>query len=730
MEEHLNVTPPMNLNEDRNTEAPNTLLPSDLTHLLQGGIAASKLGEKELARKLLLKVTSLEPDNETAWLWLASLSEHAQERLDYLKKVLAINPANERALSWVKLTKEHIAKTFVQRGADAIKVGDKNTAIQFLLQAVDFAPENEMAWIHLSSIADSLEDKLAYLQRILNSNPANDQVREMFDTTKELLARDMARKGIEAVKVGNLKLASNILQDALDYDPEVEEVWLLQEYVFDALEEEEAAKRRLEASQNSLIPISEAPNAVTESAVLETSNIFSESPVTEIPSTVTESVALEAPNMASESLGLVSESAISEDTASNPASFEGFSPVPHTVATETTNTASNSLPETPSEVSNAATTKPADIKEKPEAHTSWTCPICQTEAKTAFDICPACQSMLTLDDIDMLLANEYVNEGLIRAGIQKIKRSFKFDIHAEDYYKLGLAYLNLKDLKESIAFFQASHRLDAENHFLEARIDYLIQRRDGGPVHPKLTFTPAPSISAQESQAFVSVTPAEVEYVAETNDSIFAEAPEWHEESDPEKCPTGPLTPIEGVDEHFAQMSDVSHEALVQDRSAQTAPTVLIEKADVPDLSQYQIAEENVGSDFLLVEENPTETGPGVSFEGDTSVYAVETFQSDTADLTEVAEQTESHGWPLPEFDGAATQPIVFANAQAPVMEATAVQAFSEEVSVVKAAQEDAVTSPPSLSDHQEDDVLEDFFFSDEEDEVETTEPKVKVEQV
>jgi tetratricopeptide (TPR) repeat protein len=783
MEEYLNVTPPINFSEGGNDEAPKMLSSSDITHLLQGGVAASKLGEKELAQKLFLKVTSLEPDNETAWLWLASISEQAQERLEYLKKVLAANPANERALSWVKLTKEHIAKTLAQRGADAIKENDKATAVQFLLQAVDFAPENEMAWVSLASIADSPEDKLAYLQRILNINPANDQVREQFDTTKEQLAREIARKGIEAVKTGDLQLASDILQDALDYDPDVEEVWLLQEYVFDAFEEEAAAisKSSAELGDDDSDSVSEAPSSITESLVSETADTFSETAIPELPSVVSESMVSETAesevlDMEPEALGLVTESVVSEDTISNDAVSETTYTILDDMVSETTYTSSDDMvSETPSVVSNVVpseipnavltttTTETVEVKEnaessdaqaKEEAETQapWVCPVCQTDAQTAFDICPACQSMLTLDDIDMLLANEYVNEGLIHEGIKKLKRSFKFDIHAEDYYKLGLAYLNLKDLKESIAFFQASHRLDYENYDLAARIEYLIQRRDG-ITQPQQTFSPTmPFVVTEEAQTAISAPPAVVKetvvYEAGVDDnSFFAETSEMHEELDAEKMTTQPLMPIEEVEARYAPtMPDVSRETFVYDY-AETSPTVLIERKDLPDLSQRQAVEEYAESNSLHVEELQTETTQeeavsAFSFEEDTSSVHDEVIQLGTADLTEAFEQTESHGWPLPEFEETVTQPVAFANTQAQTMEATAVQAFSEDVygEVVEAASEEASFVEPmeadveaselSLSSHEEGDVLTDFFFSDEEEKVEVPEQKMYAEKV
>jgi tetratricopeptide (TPR) repeat protein len=66
--------------------------------LRQQGITAAKAGNKEEARNLLQQSIRLEPNNEAAWLWLASVARDAEERRFCLEKLLEINPNNETAL--------------------------------------------------------------------------------------------------------------------------------------------------------------------------------------------------------------------------------------------------------------------------------------------------------------------------------------------------------------------------------------------------------------------------------------------------------------------------------------------------------------------------------------------------------------------------------------------------------------------------------------------------------
>lgn len=69
----------------------------DARALRQQGIQAAKAGEKENARDLLQQSIRLDPQNEAAWLWLASVARDNRERLFCLQKLLEINPQNETA---------------------------------------------------------------------------------------------------------------------------------------------------------------------------------------------------------------------------------------------------------------------------------------------------------------------------------------------------------------------------------------------------------------------------------------------------------------------------------------------------------------------------------------------------------------------------------------------------------------------------------------------------------
>ena len=69
----------------------------DTNTLLRTAIEAAQNGNRPVARAILEQVIQREPDNELAWIWMASVAESTPERRSCLQKVLEINPNNDRA---------------------------------------------------------------------------------------------------------------------------------------------------------------------------------------------------------------------------------------------------------------------------------------------------------------------------------------------------------------------------------------------------------------------------------------------------------------------------------------------------------------------------------------------------------------------------------------------------------------------------------------------------------
>ncbi len=230
---------------DKYTDDPVSTNEEDISRMLQAGVKAAQNGNRAEARDLLLQVTEAAPNNENAWLWLASISEYPEELLVFLNNVLNINPNNARALEWAHATKSLLAKNFVQRGVDASNEARMDLAKQCFLQAVVHDERNEMAWFWLASISDSADEKLSHLQKVLNINPENQTALTALQVAKIQVSESLLRRANTAAIAGERETAGEMLQKILKQTPELEEAWILKSYLADSFSDKVSCYERV-----------------------------------------------------------------------------------------------------------------------------------------------------------------------------------------------------------------------------------------------------------------------------------------------------------------------------------------------------------------------------------------------------------------------------------------------------------------------------------------------------
>ncbi|MEO6334535.1 MAG: hypothetical protein ABIO91_06065, partial [Pyrinomonadaceae bacterium] len=146
---------------------------AEIKSSLSHGIKAAQAGNRAQARTSLLKVTELDPRNENAWLWLASISEYPEELLGFLNHVLEINPDNQRGGEWKAATHALLSKTFVQRGVDASQQNQKDFAAECFQKALEYDEQNATAWMWMATLSDSNIVKVSLLEKALALDPGN-----------------------------------------------------------------------------------------------------------------------------------------------------------------------------------------------------------------------------------------------------------------------------------------------------------------------------------------------------------------------------------------------------------------------------------------------------------------------------------------------------------------------------------------------------------------------------
>lgn len=223
--------------ENEAVERANGVQSAELRALLADGIKAAQSGNRSQARTLLMRATEVDPRCESAWLWLASISEYPEELLVFLKNVLEISPKNERALQWSTATKSLLAKTFVQRGIEASKENQNERALECFDQALAYDEQNQMAWLWIASLSDSADRKIEYLERVLSINPENEEAKTAMRAARMKTGDSLLKDAKSAAVAGEKEKAVGILDEMLRQFSDSEDAWILRSHLADDFEE-------------------------------------------------------------------------------------------------------------------------------------------------------------------------------------------------------------------------------------------------------------------------------------------------------------------------------------------------------------------------------------------------------------------------------------------------------------------------------------------------------------
>ncbi len=140
--------------------------PGKSPSLLRDGVAAARTGDRATAHSLLSQVVTTQPENELAWLWLASVADTAEASINCWRKALQINPRQEHARSGLK-------RLLLQEGISLARAGHKPQARRLLLEVSELDAQNEMIWLWLASTAETADEAIGHVRRVLQIKPAH-----------------------------------------------------------------------------------------------------------------------------------------------------------------------------------------------------------------------------------------------------------------------------------------------------------------------------------------------------------------------------------------------------------------------------------------------------------------------------------------------------------------------------------------------------------------------------
>jgi tetratricopeptide (TPR) repeat protein len=126
----------------------------------------------------------------------------------------------------------------LQRAIQAARSGRREAARDLLLDLVEVDPRNEMAWMWLSGLVDSLEDKIIACENVLTINPSNEKVRQYLTQLQKQQEASLLKKNnedavslLDRAKVHaerkEIDAALNLAGQALEKRENYVDAWLL-----------------------------------------------------------------------------------------------------------------------------------------------------------------------------------------------------------------------------------------------------------------------------------------------------------------------------------------------------------------------------------------------------------------------------------------------------------------------------------------------------------------------
>lgn len=460
----------------------------DPSTLVRKGITAAQKGDRESARVLLARATKADPQSEDAWMWLASISDYPEELLAFLNRVLEINPENQRAVEWHAATRSLLAKTFVQRGIAAHNQGAAELANSCFDQAIGHDDKCALAWFWKAKVSGSDDQKVECLQRALELDPDNDDARQALAELKTPTPEATLEEAKWAAVAGKRKRALEILDEVLANGHSTAEGWVLRSHLSLSLEDKvDALEKALEME-----PDNESARAGYD---FLTSTVrvarLADDRIT-MPSEPLEQVKETADNVPTEGRNIeeIFGSPV-EDVCPDSLTVEyvAVSPVEEPVddVPQTNGLVDADEPvlteiqtDDPSaEYEVAEVTKIIADDEAPEATDIAPCFFCIASVdRQAFE-CGNCHAVLTLSDIEALLANRQADGAAIEPIVTQMEaESNARPFSAHEMTVLGLGHFNLRNFDQGFKYLQEAARFDPNNVILAGQVNALAIRLD------------------------------------------------------------------------------------------------------------------------------------------------------------------------------------------------------------------------------------------------------------
>lgn len=430
---------------------------------LQEANVAAIRGDRDRAVSLLDEALAKSPEMEEGWMLRSHLAEGFDDKVRAFEKVLEINPGNVAARASMEsllaimnsvapealVSEPEVAEDLQQAGEEANQAQEEEPVSYEEEAPVEMhAPETE-------GEDRSPTQDLVYPESMAESNPFEDADRVEEQYTEEDAAGSLFGSDVEAEEEkAAFESTDDVEEEAASEDhshqwptedtmPEVAES--VEQFDRDREEEAEEAAEDTDGVHES----EEASLSNYEGSEEDHNDAFSNEH--ETPTAETE--AYEDLYAQPEAAGSDYSAPVADETPEAEEVWdEHFEE--ENAPEEVSATGEEEAPRMESQVS--------------------TCPYCETENDHAAYQCNCCSAVLTLSDLEMLLAHPHANRDMLSLALERMENEKNFRPYDENELKvLGIGHINLKNFKQGFDCLQEAQRLSPNDVILAGQVNAL-----------------------------------------------------------------------------------------------------------------------------------------------------------------------------------------------------------------------------------------------------------------
>lgn len=486
-------------------------------NLLAEARTAAVAGNAPEANELIDAILAEEPNAEDAWVLKSHLANGFEEKIEAFKRVLEINPSNLSAKASLdsltsimdavapKVSEPVVEEVVVEEMMSSADADEEVAApAEFTAMANDFdgepgtteqTVEQFMAPLEAyEDTADSEEVSYEGVVHVSDSDEVNEEdvvgfsQAESSENRVEDCDDDTGYAFIQTETVDETDASADFAQE--ETSPAKVETEAVQEA--EAVQEEEVEEITYELASEAEPADETESSKVTQEAHEEyeaqESAVFSAAEPSPFVAQENQSAADDFPTIASitmdpdtfelgERFGFAEKSSegVSVETMNN----DVFSvPFDTTMFGTTIPRPDLDLDQTVPAVPTGFETRIVSSSDMPHRDTATTpCSFCTVENDAQAIVCQGCMAVLTLADLEMLLANHNADKSLLRQAVEKMESERSSRIFDEaDLTTLGIGHLNLRNLQYGYNYLHEASQLNPNNFVLAGQVNSLLIR--------------------------------------------------------------------------------------------------------------------------------------------------------------------------------------------------------------------------------------------------------------